>query len=864
MKTFWLVDGHSIAYRSYFAFMHNPLRNSKGENTSAVFGFINSLVKLLTEKKPEYMFVAFDAPHPTFRHEQFKDYKIQRPPTPSDLSSQFPIIKNVVEIMGVTLIEKPGVEADDIIGTVAIEARDKGFEVTIFADDKDFLQLESQGIKILSARTFEFVHCEEKLGIPPALVADYLALTGDSIDNIPGVYGIGPKNAQKLITEIGGLDKIYDNISAVKGEKIKESLVKNKDNAYMSKMLATIKTDVDIGIDISEMTVKETNKEKLFNILRELEFYSLVKKLIPDSFEVANKDNTVKGKTKVATSKGEQSTLSIFSQIPQKQEVPESALETDWDSFLKGIGDKVSVAFKDKGFALGTDKGKIVFSDGSDKKENLEKLNSIINNEDIEKITVDSKYLFHNFRVKGKVFDIGLAGYLLEPGVKEPSLEAMSIKWLGKTLVSSDAVDYLGKSVDVCTKAYPVLKAKLEEEGLNTIYNDIELPLAKILAGMEEKGVLINKKYFTDESEKLGIRINKIEESIYDDVGERFNLRSPSQLSKILFEKLNLPKSKHKKTHYSTEQDVLDELAKIHPLPKKILDYRELFKLKSTYIDTLPVLADENNRVHTIWQQTGTITGRLSSKDPNLQNIPDMEIKQGFIAPEGYVIMDADYSQIELRILAGVSRDDTLLEAFNNNEDIHKKTAGLIFNVPEEQVSQIQRNIAKVVNFGIVYGMGPFGLAQRLNILPEEALIFITSYFLTYPGVKNWIDKQIENAKKNGYVETILGRKRWLPNIGSEKGRSKEFEERVAINAPLQGTAADMIKIAMIKIQPQLKDFSANIIMQVHDELVLEVPENKIEEVKSLVKYEMENALDIGVPVVVGIGVGKDWHSAHP
>lgn len=849
MKTFWLVDGSSIAYRSHFAFIHNPLRNSKGQNTSAVFGFINSLLKLLSDKSPEYMCIAFDAPGPTFRHEQFKEYKITRPPTPSELPPQLSIIKNIVKVLGIKCIEKLGVEADDVIGTIAVTAKKEEFQVIIFADDKDFLQLESQEIEILSPKTFELIHCQEKLGISSTLIPDYLALTGDAVDNIPGVKGIGPKTAHKLLTELGGgLDTIYAKISEIESEKLRDTLVSSKEAAYFSKMLATIKTDVEIEDEISNMKVGQIDKEGLFPILRELEFYSIIKKLLPSS-------SSSQADESVATP-ARSDTISIdFKAV---------SVESDLDNFLSSVdkqdlpsGSQVSMVFKEQYFALSTGEATGVF------KDELSKLITIMKSESIEKIVLDSKFLFHHFDVKGKVFDIGLAGYLLDPSLKEPSVEAMAIKWLGKSLPGSVDTEILGNSSQVCSALYPILKKELHNKGLDTIYNDVELPLANVLAEMEKVGVLIDKNYFSEEAKRLDVKINKIEESIYEEVGERFNLRSPSQLSHILFDKLNLPKSKHKKTHYSTEQEVLAELALVHPVPKKILEYRELFKLKSTYIDTIPTLADKNNRVHTRWQQTGTITGRLSSVNPNLQNIPNREIGKGFIAPDGYVIMDADYSQIELRILAGISKDSTLLESFNQEEDIHKKTAALIFHTPEKQVTTQQRNMAKVVNFGVIYGMGPYGLAQRLNIKPKEALEFITSYFLMYIGVKEWIDRQIESAKKNGYVETLLGRKRWLPNISSDKGRAKEFEERVAINAPLQGTAADMIKIAMIRIQPQLAKFNANIIIQVHDELVLEVPKDTVKPVKSLVKKEMENALSIGVPIEVKISTGDNWYSAH-
>ncbi|MDI6840400.1 MAG: DNA polymerase I [bacterium] len=858
MKTLWLVDGTSLAYRSFFAFIRNPLRNSKGENTSAVFGFVNSLLKLLNEKKPEYLLVSFDSSAPSFRHKQFKEYKATRPKAPPELVSQLPVIKEIVKCLGIQLIEEEGIEADDVIGTIAKKAHSKGFDVIIFSDDKDFLQLEFLGIKILSPRSFEFVSAQSKLGIPSQWVTDFLGLTGDTIDNIPGVPGIGNKTATKLISQFGSLKDIFENISKIESEKVKSALNNFKEQALLSKELATIQTEASLKIEPNDLKIGVPDNKALFKILTELEFFSIIKKL----------------------------TSGQPQELPLHYKPEEYKVVTDLAKFLKSVKDKVSIVSFGYYFSLANEKGIVFVGKGV---ENV--IVSLVENPSICKIVPDSKSLFKKFDIKGNVFDLSIADYLLKPELKEHSIDNIALTWLGFPLSSLDTgkgkknanlpcrqagftgipdhlsadrqdkiVSWLMDSAFVCYPLYNILKTELESKGLISLFTNVEIPLARVLSNMERIGVLIDKNYFLSESSKVELKLNKIEAEIYSLSGERFNLRSPIQLSNILFDKLNLPKSKRKKTGYSTDQDVLTELAKDYELPRKILEYRDLFKLKSTYLDAIPLLADSYDRVHTNWQQTGTATGRLSSSNPNLQNIPKREIRMGFIAHRGWRILSADYSQIELRILASVSKDSTLIEAFNSGADIHTKTASLIFNIPESRVSSLERDNAKVVNFGIIYGMGPYGLSQRLGINVDEASTFIAAYFLTYPGVKQWIDKDLEFARKTGYVETLLGRKRWIEGINSDNVRVREFAERAAINAPIQGSAADMIKVAMIRIYDKLHKFKSRIIMQVHDELVFEVPEEEVEDVKSIVEYEMKHALPLEVPVVVRIGVGDNWY----
>jgi len=845
-KELYLVDGSSLAYRSYFAFIRNPLRNSKGQETSAVFGFINSILKLLDEKNPQYIVVAFDAPTPTFRHVQFEEYKATRMKAPFQLKAQIPIIKELVQVLGITLMENPGIEADDTIGTLAKKAEKQGFSVIIFSSDKDFFQLLSPNIKIMDPRdfkTYDESSAEAKLGIPPSRVTDFLALTGDAIDNIPGVAGIGPKTAVELIRKFGSLEDIYNNLNRIEKNRIKELLNQYREEAFLSKDLVTIETNADI--ELKGLERREPDERRLFEILRELELFSIMKRL-----------STHKEKN---------------------FEISESA-----EVFLNEVKDKIGIVFLPKQyensnfFSLSIEKGQASVFRGD-----LSPLKAILSNPKILKITPDVKSLFSKFDVQGEVFDTLLASYLLKPGIKEHSLEYLGLQYLGVSLASLQDLlgkgrtkkrigelspkllaNYLGERASIILELEERLKGELKDKALYELLVNVEIPLAKVLSNMERNGVLIDRNYFKNESARLAKELEILEHEIYELAGEQFNIRSPKQIAHILFKKLGLPHAKRTKTGYSTDFDTLTKLAQQYELPRKILEYREFFKLKSTYIDAIPALADPvTDRVRTTWTQTVTATGRLSSVNPNLQNIPKKEIRKGFIAPKRSVILACDYSQIELRIVASLSEDTRLMEAFKNNEDIHAKTAQLIFNETGDKA----RRKAKVVNFGIIYGMGPYGLSKELNISVGEADLFIRTYFLTYPGVKAWIDNTLKEAHEKGYVSTILGRRRYFDEINSENVRTREFEERAAINAPVQGSAADMIKVAMINIDKEFnkQGLKTKMIMQVHDELVFEVPEEELDEVKDLVKEKMETAIPLKVPVVVDMGVGKNWYEAH-
>lgn len=820
-------------------------------NTSAVFGFVNSLLKLLNEKTPEYLVVSFDAKGPTFRHEKFKDYKMTRPPMPKELEPQFKIIKDILNAFGIKVLEEKGIEADDTIGTIALRAKAKGFEVIIFSEDKDFLQLEE--VKVFNPRSFDFMTAKKKLGIPAGYVPDFLALTGDKIDNVPGVPGIGPKTAERLVNQFGKIKDLYENIEKLDNEKLKRLLLDFKDQVILARELTELKTDADVEMDLESLKISKFDTETLIPIFKELEFFSIIKKLAGE------------GVYKVR-----------ISQIkPEDKKTKTYQFSDNWKEILKVLKDRVSLFIYEPYFAVSPKEGKAFIF-----KDEIERLGSLLSGTKPQKITTDSKSLFLKFNARENIFDLSLASYLLKPGTINHSIDNLAIEWLNQPLSELDTgkgrhkkdieelpvdsiVNWLGERADCGHRLFNVLNAELKAKNLFSLFEEVELPLAHALAEMERAGVLIDRAYFMNQSKKLSKALAKIESRVYELAGEIFNLRSPAQLAHILFDKLGLPKSRRTKTGYSTDQDVLTELSKDYELPRKLLEYRSLFKLKSTYVDALLELADIHNRIHTTWQQTVTTTGRLSSTNPNLQNIPKREIRKGFIAPEGWYIMAADYSQIELRILASISGDLVLKDAFEKGEDIHTKTASLVFNIPKSKITAAERNTAKMVNFGIIYGMGPYGLSQRLGISTNEAETFISNYFLTYPKVKQWIDSSLEKARKNGYVETLLGRKRWLENINADNAHIREFEERVAINAPIQGTAADMIKVAMIRIYNKLKKFKSRLIIQVHDELVLEVAKDEVDEVKKLVKAEMENALPLTVPVVVDVGIGKNWYETH-
>ncbi|MCH7760185.1 DNA polymerase I [candidate division TA06 bacterium] len=864
-KRLFLIDGSALAYRSYFAFIRNPLRNSKGENTGAVFGYISSLLKLVREENPPYIAVCFDTPAPTFRHKKFADYKATREKMPVEMQDQMPIIKEITGALGISIIELDGFEADDVMGTLAQKAKTKGMAIILVSGDKDFLQLVNDGVKVYNpgrgGKGEGFYGREEvleKYGVPPERVPDLFGLTGDSIDNVPGVPGIGMKTATRLLNEFGSLEEVVKNAEKISRKNLKETLITFTDQALLSKDLVTIRTDAPVELDLVALAYSGSDENHLKEIYKRMEFYSLLK-------ELGRSDRPIAPTAQIEVHR-----------IEKKEE-----LKSLCENLLaqKGFaialrGDELSFTWKaGEAYIVAISKSKIPIETV------LEKLQPAIEDEKIWKVSDDFKSLLHlldpyplritghESPIHGPFFDTSIASYLLNPMRRDHSLAGLVLQYLPETALGEST----GEKSSALIELKGVMEKDLERDGLEELFRDVEMNLVPVLFRMERNGVLIDRPFFQEMSENLSREIRGVEEKIYRLAGEEFNIRSPKQLRTILFEKLKLPKSKRTKTGYSTAVEVLEELSLQHKLPEKILEYRELFKLKSTYVDVLPkLIRPESGRVHTTFDQTVAATGRLSSRDPNMQNVPmrtelGREIRKGFTAPPGERLLSADYSQVELRILAHLSGDETLREAFRKGEDIHSRTASLIFQVPLREMKPEVRNRAKAINFGIVYGLSPFGLSQQLGIPLEDASAFIAAYFATYPKVKEWIDQEVDLARERGFTTTLLNRRRYIPEIRSRNRDEREFGERVAMNSPIQGTAADMIKIAMIRIDQEIekRGLHAKMILQIHDELVFEVPEGEVEEISLLAKEKMANALPLEVPVVVEVGVGKNWFEAH-
>jgi len=862
-----LIDGSALAYRSYFAFIRNPLRNSKGENTSATFGVANSLVKLLREQKFSHIAVCFDTPEPTKRHKIFPEYKATREQMPFELGVQMGDVKEVIKAMGIPIIEKPGVEADDVIGTLTRKAVSENFLVTIISWDKDFLQLLTDEridmIKPARGKASEEIvkaaSVKEKLGVGPEQIIDYLVLTGDTSDNIPGVPGVGPKSAANLLQKFGTVDNILLNKDKLKSQKIRNAI--NEEKLRLSKQLVTIDTDIEIDAELNELRYKGENKNQLMELFRKFEFTSLIGK-------VEGKDE--KGLTAKEV------------QWEQIQDITDEISDVAGIEFLN-IGEYVC-------FSIATEKKCWTAKIGVEELRDSKLLRKLLNREDVWKISVSVKSLLNMLDLQAlgtasKFFDTSVASYLLDPSRGSHSADFIALRFGGRSV--NKAVNLLkafkkgeigeqeikrevSKYAEIDIRVFTQMVSLLKEENLYGLFEKIEMPLVSVLARIEKKGIAIDRKFFSELSRVYDREIDIIEKGIHRIAGEVFNVRSTKQLQHILFEKLGLKPPKKTKTGFSTDSETLLILSQEHDLPKEILKFRELFKLKSTYIDTLPKLADNAGRIHTNLVQVTTSTGRLASRDPNLQNIPTRgelgrAIRKGFIASPGMTLLSCDYSQIELRVLAHISDDANLKQAFYDELDIHRKTAASIFRIPEEDITREMRRRAKVVNFGIIYGMSPYGLAKELSITPEEGMLIINAYFDTYPGVKKWIGLSIEETKERGFTETLLGRKRRIAELVSKDFNTREFGKRIAINTPIQGTAADIIKIAMIRIDEKIRgEFSGvSMVLQIHDELLFEVDGNSLEDAKKMIKFEMENAYPLSVPLKVELGEGNNWGEAH-
>lgn len=877
----YLIDGNSYVYRAFYAI--KGLTNSKGLPTNAIYGFTNMLLKIIREKQPDGILVCFDSPVPTERHRIFEAYKAHRPETPGDLVLQLPHIRKVISALNIRIFEVPGYEADDLLCTIAKKAVEGGNNVFIVTADKDMLQIVSDRIKVYDSvndRVLGEEYVKEKFGVGPERVTEFMALTGDAVDNIPGVKGIGEKTARELLANVKSLDDLLENPDVIKKEKLRSLIIENIDMIKMSRRLAEINTSVPIDVNTEEFIVTEPDWQALLSLFNEFEFTGL-KKLIPSA----------KGEREYETVLSVDRAKEVLSSIQSAFAFDTEA--TGRDPLMDSIVGISVCAEKGKAYYIPLSHSYIGAPEQIDKAEFSGLISAILEDADIPKIGHNLKYDIGMFRgegvsVNGVVYDTMLASYLINPNKPNHSLEDVAFEYLSyrkKTFSEvlgkrhsfsevpvEDATLYGAEDSALAFELKEILFERVKEEGLGQLYSEIEMPLINVLIDMEAAGFRIDADKLNDMSKELSRELDSIQSRIFFLAGEEFNINSPKQLSRVLFHTLGLKPGKKTKTGFSTDISVLEDLAQTHELPGEILNYRSLSKLKSTYTDALPLIINERTgRVHTSFNQTVTATGRLSSSEPNLQNIPirgewGRRIREAFIAEKGNLILSADYSQIELRILAHLSEDRGLIEAFTSGVDIHTRTASEIFDVGIDAVTPDMRRVAKTVNFGVVYGMSPFGLSEALNISREDAGAYIESYFGRHPGVRNYIGNAVRDARDRGYVLTMFGRKRPVPEIKSSNTNTKALGERFAVNSPIQGGAADIIKIAMINIWKRLKAqtrLNAKMVLQVHDELVFELKAEELNEVKEIVRKEMEGAASLSVSLKVEIGYGKNWAEAH-
>lgn len=927
--TLYLLDAYALIYRAYFAFINNPRISSSGLDTSAIFGFTTTLLEILEKKNPSHIAIVYDTAKPTFRHEEYKEYKAQRDETPEGIKVAFPYIQKVAEAFRIPFIGVDGFEADDVIGTLAKQAEKKGYQVFMMTPDKDFGQLVSENI---------FMYRPGRSGNPPEVwgedevkakfdldnvdqVIDYLGMMGDSVDNIPGIPGVGPKTASKLLKQYGSMEAMYENAHEIKG-KLGEKIRDNQEQAFMSKHLARIVIDVPIEFNETNFKKDPANEEQIKELFAELEFRTLSKRVLGQTVAVAA--DKVQSPQKVEA--GAQTDL--FAQVTMEQPSAQSedgARKMDnTDHFyqlvehpkerkllLENLLKQQAVCFDTEttaldvlnaelvGLALSYAPGKAYYVHMPQGEEQaiLDEFRPFFENEQIEKIGQNLKYDIsvlanYGISVKGPLFDTMLAHYLINPDMRHNmdilaetylSYQTQSIEELigkkGKNQKSMRDVDpekvaaYAGEDADITLQLAAIFKEKLRDGETAKVLKDIETPLVPVLSRMEREGINLDRSALKRLSDELASDIERLDGEIHELAGNpSFNIASPKQLGDVLFGELKLidkPK-KTKNGQFSTSEDILQDLAGEHEIVAKVLEYRQSVKLKSTYVDALPELVNaKTNRIHTSFNQAVAATGRLSSNNPNLQNIPirterGREVRKAFIPrDESHVILAADYSQIELRLIAELSEEKTMMDAFINGEDIHAATAAKVFGVELSEVSREMRSNAKTVNFGIIYGVSAFGLAQQTSLSRGEASEIIKSYFKTYPGIRDYIEAQKELARQQGYVETMLGRRRYLKDINSRNAVVRGHAERNAVNAPIQGTAADIIKIAMIKIDAALKDYKTRMLLQVHDELVFDAPKKELETVTPIIENLMQTAVETKVPLVVESGYGANWLEAH-
>jgi DNA polymerase I len=932
-KKLFLLDAFALIFRAHYAFMNNPRINSKGMNTSAIFGFTNTLLEILRKENPSHIAVVFDTPEDTIRHEQFEQYKANREEMPDDLAVQIPYIYSLLEAFNIQSVSKPGYEADDVVGTLAKQAVKNGFEVYMMTPDKDYGQLVTENIKIYrpgrggeKAEVMGVKEVCDKWGIQNVdQLIDVLGLMGDKVDNIPGIPGIGEKTAVKLINEFGSVERLIENAHQLKG-KLKEKIEEHKEMALLSKKLATIICDVPVEVKEEEMIRKEINKEAVKVLFQELEFRRLAEQLLgggPLPATTGGKPVSETGQiglfeeeaTQTFDSQESTETVTNFNTIQntthnyqlvdttEKRKMlieelinsPEFCFDTETTGLNVHTDEAVGLSFSVKS-------GEAYYvplpNNFQETKTTLQEFNPVFQMEDKWMIGQNIKFdlqILHRYsiEIKNKLFDTMLAHFLIRAEMRH-NMDNLAEIYLNYSPISiesligkkgkgqksmrevavNEVLDYAAEDADITLQLKQVFQPQLKTDQLEKLFYEMEVPLIKVLASMEREGIKLDVEGLKIFSKELEEEIKDTEQQIQEYAGTAFNVSSPKQVGEILFDYLKIVENpkKTKTGQYQTSEDVLLKLADRHPIVNKILDYRELVKLKSTYVDAFPELIHaETGRIHTTYNQVVAVTGRLSSDNPNLQNIPirterGRAMRRAFIARnEDFLIMSADYSQIELRIVASISEDRNMCEAFIQGKDIHIATAAKVFGVSEEEVTKEMRYKAKSVNFGIIYGQGAFGLAENIGVSRGEAKQLIDNYFATYPKLKEYMDNSIRFARDNGYVCTLLGRRRYLRDINSKSAAERGFAERNAINAPIQGTAADMIKIAMINIASEMekRKLKSKMLLQVHDELVFDVHISEIDELKSLVEKEMKNALPLRVPIEVGMGTGKNWLEAH-
>ena len=885
-----LIDGHSILNRAFYGVP--DLSNAEGLHTNAIYGFLNIMLKILEEENPGYLAVAFDVHAPTFRHELYAEYKGTRKPMPEELRQQVPVMKEVLAAMGICTVEQAGLEADDILGTLAKRGERDGMEVALVSGDRDLLQIAGEHIKIRIPKTkggrteIEDYYAKDVLAawqVTPEQFVDLKALMGDSSDNIPGVPKVGPKTAQELMTRFGSLDNIYAHLDEVTKKSIKESLSANRDLAELSRTLARINTQAELSVTWDDMKLGEMFTPEAYTLFQKLEF----KNMLGRFQEQPSTDEGRKENYRISGARAEAE--AAFGRARQERRAAFLVLEDGNEAAGTASNRYDGSGFTALAFAAGDEEIRIFTRSEEITADYVRSSLSALAEEGVRLATFQIKFQYgylQGMETDG-LFDVLIAAYLLNPlkndysiadiahehldlTIKEKSLLLGKSSWQEALIEKPEEfLEYAGDAVHAIWKSWPVLEEKLKQADMEKLFAEIEMPLTRVLHDMEMEGIRANPQALMDYGDALVERIGELEKSIHEKAGEAFNINSPKQLGEILFGKMKLPGGKKTKTGYSTAADVLEKLAEEHPIASEILEYRGLAKLKSTYADGLLPCIGPDGRIHTTLNQTITATGRISSTEPNLQNIPmRMElgrlIRRAFIPKEGYLFTDADYSQIELRVLAHMSRDEQLIEAYRMDADIHRITASRVFHTPFEEVTDLQRRNAKAVNFGIVYGISSFGLSQDLSISRKEASEYIEEYFKTYPGVKAFLDREVASAKEKGYSVTLFERRRPVPELKSSNFMQRSFGERVAMNAPIQGTAADIIKIAMIRVWRRLakENLKSRLILQIHDELLIETAPGEEEEVARILTEEMKAAASLSVTLETDLHTGTDWYEA--